>query len=143
MAGQTDGETPLIMAAASGHVEIVRTLVRAGVAVNKAKVCDHRQCIHTCAFVYVSAWRCKRIMIFLSVRVVWQTGGATPLYIASQEGHDEVVRALVGSGAAVNQARVREDWGWRFGCAWVICADDVAACMRLQLCVHLWSFGGA
>ena len=39
MAGQTDGETPLIIAAASGHVEIVRTLVRAGVAVNKAKVC--------------------------------------------------------------------------------------------------------
>ncbi len=44
MAGQTDGETPLLMAAKSGHVEIVRTLVRAGVAVNKAKVGDHRQC---------------------------------------------------------------------------------------------------
>jgi hypothetical protein len=64
MAGQTDGETPLFIAAASGHVEIVRTLVRAGVAVNKAKVGDHRQCIHTSAFVYVSAWRCKRIMFF-------------------------------------------------------------------------------
>jgi hypothetical protein len=80
---------------------------------------------------------------FLSVRVVWQTDGATPLYVAGLNGHVEVVRLLVGSGAAVNQARVREDWGWRFGCAWVIGADDVAACMRLQLCEHLWSFGGA
>jgi ankyrin repeat protein len=41
MAGQNDGETPLYIAAESGYVEIVRTLVRAGVAVNKAKVCDH------------------------------------------------------------------------------------------------------
>jgi hypothetical protein len=43
MAGQTDGETPLFKAAESGHVEIVRTLVMAGVAVNKAKVRDNRQ----------------------------------------------------------------------------------------------------
>ena len=35
-----------------------------------------------------------------------QTDGATPLYIASQEGHVEAVRALVGLGAAVNQATV-------------------------------------
>ncbi len=41
MAGQKDGETPLYIAAESGYVEIVRMLVRAGVAVNKAKVCDH------------------------------------------------------------------------------------------------------
>ena len=43
-AGQTDGGAPLFIAAASGHAEIVRTLVRAGVAVKKAKVGDHRQC---------------------------------------------------------------------------------------------------
>ena len=35
-----------------------------------------------------------------------QTTGATPLYIASQEGHVEAVRALVELGAAVNQATV-------------------------------------
>ena len=85
---------------------------------------------------------CVRVLCVL-VCVAWQTDGATPLYAASQEGHVEVVRLLVGSGSAVNQARVREDWGWCWCLgAWVIGADDVAACMRVQLCVHLWSFGG-
>ena len=42
----------------------------------------------------------------------WQTDGATPLFIGSQNGHVEVVRALVRAGAAVNQARVRDGWGW-------------------------------
>ncbi len=35
-----------------------------------------------------------------------QTDGATPLYIASFNGHVEAVRALVELGAAVNQATV-------------------------------------
>ena len=49
-------------------------------------------------------------MIVGCVRVsgVWQTNGCTPLYVASDNGHVEVVRALVGAGAAVNQATVRD-----------------------------------
>ena len=35
-----------------------------------------------------------------------QTDGTTPLYIASQNGHVEAVRALVELGAAVNHAMV-------------------------------------
>ena len=35
-----------------------------------------------------------------------QTTGATPLHIASENGHVEAVRALVELGAAVNQAEV-------------------------------------
>jgi hypothetical protein len=42
------------------------------------------------------------------VCVVWQTDGVTPLFVASQSGHIEAVTALVGVGAAVNQAAVRE-----------------------------------
>ncbi len=38
--------------------------------------------------------------------VILQTDGRTPLYVASQNGHIEVVRVLFGSGAAVNQAKV-------------------------------------
>jgi hypothetical protein len=38
--------------------------------------------------------------------VAWQTNGATPLFIASQEGRVECVLALLGGGAAINQAMV-------------------------------------
>jgi hypothetical protein len=39
-----------------------------------------------------------------------QMDGATPLFVASQNGHAEVVRALVELGGAVNQATVGS-WG--------------------------------
>ena len=48
---------------------------------------------------------------------VWQTDGCTPLFVASENGHVEVVRALVGAGAAVNQARVRDGCG---GALWLV-----------------------
>ncbi len=55
----------------------------------------------------------------MSVCVVWQTDGSTPLYAASLNGHVEVVRALVEAGASVNQAKVRDDLGLRGSCrAW-------------------------
>ncbi len=48
-------------------------------------------------------WQCWLSM--LSVGTV-QTSGVSPLYIASQNGHVEVVRALLGAGADVGQAMV-------------------------------------
>ena len=34
--------------------------------------------------------------------------GDTPLYIAAHEGHPDVVRALVGAGASVDQAAIKD-----------------------------------
>jgi ankyrin repeat protein len=42
---------------------------------------------------------------------VLQIGGATPLFMASQNGRAEIVRTLLAAGAAVNQTMVSED-GW-------------------------------
>jgi hypothetical protein len=36
----------------------------------------------------------------------FQSNGETPLYVASQKGHADVVSVLVKAGAAINQARV-------------------------------------
>jgi len=86
--------------------------------------------------------------VCLCVCVVCQTEGFTPLYAASHNGHVEVVRALVGAGAAVNQADVRDDRGvcW---CS-VVLALQLArvalhACVRrvqikfVCLCVHVYA----
>lgn len=54
----------------------------------------------------------------MSLLVCMQSEGGTPLYIASQEGHLEVARLLLGAGADVNQATVRDHS--RLGpCTWV------------------------
>jgi hypothetical protein len=44
--------------------------------------------------------------VWLVCRAVLQMNGATPLYIASEKGHVECVRALLGKGAAIDQAEV-------------------------------------
>ena len=76
------------------------------------------------------------VLCVLCVRgcVVWQADATTPLYIASHNGHVEVVRALVGAGAAVDQAAVREDLGgcWCLGVRWWLVFGSQHA--RLALC---------
>ena len=78
---------------------------------------------------------CGPSLCGVSVCVVWQTDGLTPLYAASHNGHVEVVRALVGAGAAVNQAAVREDLGgcWCSAVRWWLDAGSQHA--RAALCV--------
>ena len=77
---------------------------------------------------------CTFTMGCVRVSAAVQTSGSTPLYIASQNGHVEVVRALVVTGAAVNQAKVREDWGgcWCSGVrVWLVFGSQHA---RAALC---------
>ena len=68
------------------------------------------------------------------VSAAWQGAGSTPLFMASRNGHVEVVRALVQAGAVVNQATVREDWGgcWRSCFAWMLVFGSQHA--RAALC---------
>ncbi len=84
---------------------------------------------------------CGPSLCCVFVCVVWQTDGWTPLSAASLDGQVEVVRALVGAGAAVNQAAVREDWcgcwcsgvrGWR-------CLEHARA--ALCACVYVCACG--
>jgi hypothetical protein len=60
-------------------------------------------------------------------RVVWQSTGATPLLVASQNGHVECVQALLSGGAAINQAKV--------GCARPMALPrGVCVCCSLYAC---------
>ena len=61
----------------------------------------------------------------------WQMDGATPLYIASETGHVECVRALLSGGAVINQEKV--------GCTSSIarhCGDCVRRDAWESACVH-------
>ena len=55
---------------------------------------------------------CACVLCVLCVLCVYvQPDGCNPLYDASQNGHVEAVRVLVGLGASVNQANVRASLG--------------------------------
>ena len=74
------------------------------------------------------------------VSAAWQGAGSTPLFMASQNGHVEVG----GAGAAVNQARVREDWGgcWCSGVRGLLDVGSQHERAALLLsCVCLWLLG--
>ena len=74
-----------------------------------------------------------------------QGDGATPLWVASQHGHDAIVAALLASGAAVNQGRtvsVRSycRLSYVFHLVWLrstvsdVCVPSVLFSSRLRLC---------
>eukprot|EP00295_Goniomonas_pacifica_P005612 CAMPEP_0175829722 /NCGR_PEP_ID=MMETSP0107_2-20121207/13509_1 /TAXON_ID=195067 ORGANISM="Goniomonas pacifica, Strain CCMP1869" /NCGR_SAMPLE_ID=MMETSP0107_2 /ASSEMBLY_ACC=CAM_ASM_000203 /LENGTH=210 /DNA_ID=CAMNT_0017142565 /DNA_START=59 /DNA_END=688 /DNA_ORIENTATION=+ len=87
-----DGITPLNVASAQGHQEVVRTLLEAGMDVNSAD----RDGVTP---LYVASENGHQEV----VRTLLEAGadvnsanedGFTPLYVASSQGHQEVVRTL-------------------------------------------------
>ena len=85
-------------------MEVGRALVTAGADVNQAMVSCHcdSEGSSVAALTCVLETHC-----WVSLCRPLQIDGASPLYVACESGHVEVVRALLGVGAAVNQAKVR------------------------------------
>jgi hypothetical protein len=73
----------------------------------------------------------------LLVCLTGQTDGCTPLYIACDNDHVKVVRALLGAGAAVNQARVR---GHGTGCMQSSFVEYV--CVGVCVCARVCRYEG-
>ena len=63
-------------------------------------------------------------MCFNAVHPITIQNGASPLYVASQEGHTDVVDILVKAGADVNQANT------------VVCAFELGL-RDTQICMYI------
>jgi hypothetical protein len=83
-------------------------------------------------------WCCGPSLCGVSMCVVWQTAdGWTPLLAASDNGHVEVVRALVGAGAFVDQVTVRDHW-LTVGSGQCVGDRCRYRSKRVQLCKLVW-----
>jgi hypothetical protein len=89
----TDGSTPLFMAAQDGYIDIVEVLLAAHADVNKARTTD--------------AQRGNAGAAPGSPRLVEE--GATPLHVAAQNSHVDVIKMLLAAGADRNKASEK---GW-------------------------------
>jgi ankyrin repeat protein len=108
------GDTPLFLAAAIRHDEIVGLLVRANADVNAAdKVWFVSLLVPTCAL------PCDLLNINMDSLSIgthtvhaWLQNGCTSLHWASRDGHTKIVEMLVQAKANVNAAdKVRVFWG--------------------------------
>ena len=87
----------MYIAAMYGHVECIDALARYGVDVNRAKQVRERRPL--------VMGRSRASQGFRADGCDAKQNGATPTYIAAQEGHMECIDALVRHGADVNQAK--------------------------------------
>jgi hypothetical protein len=72
---------------------------------------------------------------------VLQTDRTTPLHSASQNGHLECVWALLGGGAAVNQATVGSTSSMARHCGVLCVRGYLGACVHACLCSWLGALG--
>ena len=101
---QTNGATPLHIASEEGHDAAVRALVSAGAAVNQTMVAS-------VSGLLVSRRLLTQGIASHALMCGWQADGSTPLYLASEKGHDAVVKTLLASGASTLSVRVSRQAG--------------------------------
>jgi ankyrin repeat protein len=92
-------KTALIAAIASGHVEIVKTLLNAGAEVNPKTWYDDIPLVFA-----AQKGQAEIVRALIDAGANFNLGfDFTPLYEAATEGHSEVVKILIEAGADVNQ----------------------------------------
>lgn len=98
------GWSPLFFAAAYGHLEVVKLLLRCEADFNAkspyGETCFHAACGNGSESVVCLLLEKNPSMISMKTH---QTG-ESPLYIASREGHAHLVKLLISKGAEVSEA---------------------------------------
>ena len=110
------GVTALYIAAQQGHEKVARQLARAGADLNKprhglgASFSGAAQCFDAVPPHPLSTRR-GNPSFFVGLNsplTFWlHVAGTTPLFIASQKGHEAVVQELVAAGANLNKPRAK------------------------------------
>ncbi len=85
--------------------------------------------------------RHEGVMCWCECCAAWQTDETTPLFIASCNGHVECVRALLGGGAAINQAKVGCTGSMARHCGGLCVRGRVGDCVHACVCSLLGALG--